>query len=411
MKVLIIGRGGREHSLGWKISQSPMVSKIYFAPGNYGMKSLGELINISEENIEELCEFAKKEKIDLTIVGPESSLALGVVDIFEKNGLKIFGPRKIPAQIESSKDFAKNIMKKYKIPTGNYEVFQNLQEAREYLEKNGVPMVIKEDGLKSGKGVTVAFSMEEALDALERAFKNGDNKILMEEYLKGEEFSIIVLVNGDRVIPLEIAQDHKRVFEGEKGPNTGGMGIYSPVDRISEEIQRETMEKIMIPMAQAMVAEGIPFTGFLFGGIMVTEEGVKTIEFNGRFGDPEAQGILPRMKSDLLEIILKLLEGEVSPVEWEKDYTLGVVMASEGYPERSYLGDSIGGLENCEDLVFHMGTKEDSTGEIVTNGGRVLCVLGRGRTLKEAQKKAYENVSKIRAAKLFYRKDIGNRDI
>ena len=409
MKILIVGKGGREHCFAWKIKKSPLVNEIFIAPGNPGMKNLGKTIEISENSIIELADFAEKEKIDLTIVGPETSLALGIVDEFEKRNLAIFGPNMEAAKVESSKEFSKKIMQKYNIPTGEYKAFTNLEEAKKYVSEKKAPIVIKEDGLRAGKGVTVAMDLEEAFLALEEGLKTPEDKVVVEEYLDGFEFSIIALVNGLEVYPLEVAQDHKRVGDGDVGANTGGMGIYSPVTKINKEIADEALNKIMKPMAKAMVEEGLDFKGFLFGGIMLTKDGVKTIEFNARFGDPEAQGILPRMKTDLIEVILKVMKKEKVEIEWDKRVTLGVVMASENYPLGQTLNEEIEMEDEIESLIFHMGTKEVE-GKLVTNGGRVLTVLAFGETLEEAKEKAYDDLKKIKCGKLFYRNDIGAKN-
>lgn len=409
MKILIIGKGGREHALAWKIKNSSLVSEVFIAPGNPGTESIGQNIPINDTDILRLANFAEVNNVDLTVVGPESSLALGVVDEFQKRGLKIFGPSAAAAKIESSKDFAKRIMEKYSIPTSRYATFTNKELAKEYILKEGAPIVIKEDGLKAGKGVTVATSLEEAIEAIEIAFSIEGNKVVIEECLEGFEFSLIAMVHKDKVVPLEVVQDHKRVFSGDKGPNTGGMGVYSPVDKINSQIIKETMDKIMQPMADAMIKEGIPFTGFLFGGIMLTKEGVKTIEFNARLGDPETEVILPRMKSDFLQSILTLLKGEIPLLEWDSRYALGVVMASENYPVSSTLGAPIEIKDlDSETLLFHMGTSFENK-KLITAGGRVLIPVTLGETLEIAQKKAYIETKKIKCDKLFYRDDIGNK--
>lgn len=408
MKVLVIGKGGREHAIAWKVKESELVKEVFIAPGNVGMENIGTLVNIPEENINELAIFAQEQKIDLTIVGPESVLALGVVDEFAKRGLKIFGPTAAAARIESSKDFAKELMKKYNVPTGAYETFDNLNAAKAYVEEKGAPIVIKEDGLKAGKGVTVAFSKAEAIEALEIAFSIPNNKVVIEEYLDGFEFSIIALTNGDVVIPLEVAQDHKRAYDNDEGPNTGGMGVYSPVGKIDSVVVNETLEKILKPMASGMKKDGIPFKGFLFGGIMLTKDGVKTIEFNARFGDPEAEGILPRMKSDFVEAILNLMDEKEVQLEWDDRYTVAVVMASENYPKSSTVGSEIEIPEDLESLVFHMGTRKIE-GRLETNGGRVLSVVAYGNTLEEAKERAYLDVKKIKCKKMFFRNDIGSK--
>ncbi|MDP0492871.1 MAG: phosphoribosylamine--glycine ligase [Fusobacterium sp. JB021] len=410
MKVLVIGKGGRENALAWKVNQSSLVKKVYVAPGNPGTREFCENINIEEDDIKSLVLFAKNEGIDLTIVGPETTLALGIVDVFQENNLRIFGPRKEVARLESSKDFAKKIMEKYSIPTGKYKTFYKLGEAKLYVEKQGAPIVIKEDGLKAGKGVTVAMKKEEAYKALEAAFSIPDNKVVIEEYLDGFEFSLIALAHEDKIIPLEVGQDHKRVFDGDKGPNTGGMGVYSPVRKVTEEKIKESVEKIIRPTLKGLQKEGLSFTGFIFAGIMDTKEGVKTIEFNVRFGDPEAEAILPRMKSDLVQLILDILEEKETLVEWSEETSCGVVLASDGYPASSTKDCEIIVPEKLESIVFHMGTKEVD-GKLYTNGGRVLIVVGKGNNLEEAKRNAYRDVEKIKCDKLFYRKDIGAKDL
>ena len=410
MKVLVIGKGGREHALAWKLNQSHLVEKIYIAPGNPGTATFGINVNIKDDDIEGLTEFALKEGIDLTVVGPETTLALGVADAFEAKGLKIFGPKKDVARLESSKDFAKHIMNKYNVPTGAYETFTDYEKAKAYVEKHGAPIVIKEDGLKAGKGVTVAMKIEEALEALEIAFAIPDNKVVIEEYLDGFEFSLIALAHEDKVIPLEVGQDHKRVFDGDKGPNTGGMGVYSPVRRVTKEIIDASVNEIIRPTLEGLKKEGLPFTGFIFAGIMDTKDGVKTIEFNARFGDPEAEVILPRMESDLVQLILDIMEGKENKVEWSDKTTVGVVLASDGYPASSTPNEEIFIDENMKSHLFHMGTKEKN-GHIYTNGGRVLIVVAEGDTLAEAKKKAYSDVDKIKCEKLFFRHDIGAKDV
>ena len=410
MKVLVIGKGGREHALAWKINQSPLVDKVYVAPGNPGIEEFGVNVNIKDSDIEELVEFALKEKIDLTVVGPETTLALGAADAFEAKGLKIFGPKKAVARLESSKDFAKQIMEKYNVPTGAYKTFDNKEEALAYVNQKGAPIVIKEDGLKAGKGVTVAMKIEEAYEALNIAFDIPGNRVVIEDYLDGFEFSLIALAHNDKVIPLEVGQDHKRVFDGDLGPNTGGMGVYSPVKRVTKDIIDASVNEIIRPTLKGLVQEGLPFTGFIFAGIMDTKDGVKTIEFNARFGDPEAESILPRMESDLVQLILDIMDEKETPVKWSEKTTCGVVMASEGYPASSTVGAEIVIPEGIESQIFHMGTKLED-GKLLTNGGRVLIVVGEGNTLQEAKEKAYADIEKIKCDKLFYRKDIGAKDL
>ena len=410
MKVLVIGKGGREHALAWKINQSPLVDKVYVAPGNPGIEEFGVNVNIKDSDIDGLVEFALKEKIDLTVVGPETTLALGAADAFEAKGLKIFGPKKAVARLESSKDFAKQIMEKYNVPTGAYKTFDNKEEALAYVNQKGAPIVIKEDGLKAGKGVTVAMKIEEAYEALDIAFDIPGNRVVIEDYLDGFEFSLIALAHNDKVIPLEVGQDHKRVFDGDLGPNTGGMGVYSPVKRVTKDIIDASVNEIIRPTLKGLVQERLPFTGFIFAGIMDTKDGVKTIEFNARFGDPEAESILPRMESDLVQLILDIMDEKETPVKWSEKTTCGVVMASEGYPASSTVGAEIVIPEGIESQIFHMGTKLED-GKLLTNGGRVLIVVGEGNTLQEAKEKAYADIEKIKCDKLFYRKDIGAKDL
>lgn len=410
MKILVIGKGGREHALAWKLNQSPLVDKVYIAPGNPGTAAFGINVDIKDSDIKALADFAEKEKIDLTVVGPETTLALGAADEFEARGLKIFGPRKDVARLESSKDFAKHIMNKYNVPTGAYETFTDFENAKAYVLKHGAPIVIKEDGLKAGKGVTVAMKIEEAVEALEIAFAIPDNKVVIEEYLDGFEFSLIALAHEDKVIPLEVGQDHKRVFDGDKGPNTGGMGVYSPVRRVTKEIIDASVNEIIRPTLEGLKKEGLPFTGFIFAGIMDTKDGVKTIEFNARFGDPEAEAILPRMESDLVQLILDIMSGKETEVKWSEKTTVGVVLASEGYPASSTSNAEIEIEDGMESILFHMGTKEEN-GKLYTNGGRVLIVVAEGDTLAEAKEKAYSDIEKIKCEKLFFRHDIGAKDV
>jgi phosphoribosylamine--glycine ligase len=410
MKFLVIGKGGREHALAKALSKSKLCTKLYIAPGNPGTAAIGENVNISDEDISALVTFAKDNAIDLTVVGPESSLAAGVVDAFEKEGLKIFGPTKAAAQVESSKEFAKKLMDKYNIPTAAYASFDNYDDAWNYVQENGAPIVVKEDGLKAGKGVTVAMSLDEAQNALDIAFAIEGNKVVIEEYLEGFEFSLITLVKDDLVIPLEVAQDHKAVNDGDTGPNTGGMGSYSPVKKITPQLQKEALETILIPMAKAMKQEGVPFTGFLYGGLMVTQDGLKTIEFNARFGDPEAEVILPRLESDFGQALLSVLDKKEPEMTWSKKVSHGVVLASEGYPASSTKGALISGVENVDADVYHMGTKLKD-GKLLTDGGRVLMVVSLADTLEEAFDHTYKEVEKISCDKLFYRTDIGRKDM
>lgn len=410
MKVLVIGTGGREHALALAASKSPLCEKLYCAPGNPGMGQIGENVNIKADDGKGLADFAQNNGIDLTIVGPENTLAAGLADEFLARNLKVFGPTQGAAQVESSKDFAKSLMKKYDIPTAAYETFHDLESAKAYVLEHGAPIVIKENGLKAGKGVTVAMNIEDALEALEIAFAIEDNAVVIEDYLEGFEFSLIALVNGDLVVPLECAQDHKRVGDNDTGPNTGGMGSYSPVRKITPELVNTTMEAIMKPMAKALQAEGVPFTGFLYGGLMVTEDGIKTIEFNARFGDPEAEVILCRLESDFLQAILDVMDGRKPELKWTDKTSHGVVLASTGYPASSTKGALIEGLEDTDSLIYHMGTKEED-GNLYTNGGRVLMLVNLADTLEEAMEKTYADLKHVKSDALFYRNDIGRKDL
>lgn len=412
MKILIIGRGGREHAIAWKTAESPLVSKIFIAPGNPGMCNLSkpvELVPINEGDTAALLTFAQENSIDLTIVGPEAALMNGIANEFQNAGLKIFAPSKEAAQIEGSKQFAKELMEKYHIPTASFKTFEDYTEAKRYLDIIGTPIVIKYDGLAAGKGVVVAMNDQEADAALQDMLLDnhfGKGKVVMEEFLQGPEFSLLTLVNGEQVVPLVIAQDHKRAFDGDQGPNTGGMGAYTPVPVIPQEQINWAVEHIMKPTAKAMVQEGCPFCGVLYGGLMLTQEGPKVIEFNARFGDPETEVVLPKMKSDFIQHILDLLEHKNVQPEFSEDAFLGVVMAAKGYPGSYGKGFPIHNLENVKQLVFHMGT-DSQEGQCVSNGGRVLFVVGHGKTLQEARNDAYAGVHLIHCPELFNREDIG----
>lgn len=415
MNILVVGRGGREHTLAWKFAQSNQVETVYVAPGNKGMEDVATLVQIDENDFEALISFAKEKDIALTFVGPEVPLTNGIVDAFQEAGLRIFGPNGQAAIIEGSKSFAKDLMKKYEIPTATYETFTNYEEASAYLEKVGAPIVIKADGLAAGKGVVVAMTMEEAQQALremmqDEKFGEAGSHIVIEEFLEGEEFSFMAFVHDEKVYPMVISQDHKRAFDGDKGPNTGGMGAYSPVPQISEAIVEESIETILLPTAKAMVAEGRPFTGILYAGLILTNQGPKVIEFNARFGDPETEVILPRLENDLVDVITGVLEGKELNLSWSKEEVVGVVLAAKGYPEAYDKGHVIKGLETlAEDtLVFHSGT-DYVDNHYVTNGGRVLFVASKGETLEQAQQKVYEELKKIDCDGLFYRTDIGSR--
>jgi phosphoribosylamine--glycine ligase len=425
LNILIIGRGGREHAIAWKTAQSPLVSKIFVVPGNDGIAESFECVNINETDSEKLVQFAKEKNIHLTIVGPEAALMNGIVDEFQKHNLKIFGPTQSAAQIEGSKQFAKELMQKYHIPTAAFEVFDNYENAKQYLHRKGAPIVIKYDGLAAGKGVVVAQTTEEADRALQDMLlhnKFGKGKVVIEEFLSGPEFSLMAFVHNETILPLSIAQDHKRVFDGDTGPNTGGMGAYTPVPIILQTAVDEAANTIMKPTAKAMVDNGTPFTGILYGGLILTKEGPKVIEFNARFGDPETEVVLPKMKSDMIEIILALLDEKEPQIEWHKNAFLGVVLASKGYPEAFEKGIEIQGIEILpsvstdgekkkkrkreEAIVFHCGTAKKD-GKWVNNGGRVLLVVGEGKTLADAKENVYQTVNNIKSNNLFFRNDIG----
>ena len=417
MKVLVIGKGGREHAIAWKFAQSPSVTEVFIAPGNIGMEAVGNLVPIQESDTNSLINFAKENKIDLTMVGPEVPLLNGIVDAFQAEGLQVFGPTKAAALIEGSKGFAKDLMKKYGIPTAGYETFTDYEEARTYIEGKGAPIVLKADGLAAGKGVVVAMTDEEALDAVyemmaESKFGEASSKLVIEEFLEGEEFSFMAFVNGEKVYPMVIAQDHKRAFDGDQGPNTGGMGAYSPVPQIPDSVVKEAMETVLLPTAKAMVDEGRPFVGILYAGLILTKKGPKVIEFNARFGDPETQVVLPRLESDLAEVLTGVLRGDDElELNWSNQAVVGVVMASKGYPEAYENGAVIEGADQVgEGLVFHAGT-EARSGKLVTNGGRVLLVAAQSESLEQAQKKVYEELRKVTCDNLFYRMDIAHKAI
>ncbi|MDF1509733.1 phosphoribosylamine--glycine ligase [Robertmurraya sp. DFI.2.37] len=416
MKVLVIGRGGREHAICQKVSESPQVEKVFAAPGNDGMVDIAELVDIAETELEKLVQFAKSEEIGLSIIGPEVPLLAGLADKFREAGLTVFGPNQKAAEIEGSKSFAKDLMKKYAIPTAEYEVFSDYETARQYVEEKGAPIVIKADGLAAGKGVTVAMTLEEALDSLKEMlqdskFGEASSTVVVEEFLAGEEFSLMAFVNGENVVPLEIAQDHKRAFEGDKGPNTGGMGAYSPVPQIGEEDIRLAVETIVKPAAKALVQEERSFCGILYAGLIQTEKGPKVIEFNARFGDPETQVVLPRMQSDLVQVMLDLINGKTPKIEWDPQSMIGVVVASKGYPEAYRKGAELEGLDKIDGFVFHAGTEKGESGSFLTNGGRVLLVGAKSNTLVEAQKLVYQELTKLNCEGVFYRNDIGHKAI
>jgi phosphoribosylamine--glycine ligase len=412
MNILVIGSGGREHAIIDAIARSPKNAKIYAAPGNAGIAQLAECVNIKDTDVDGVVKFAKEHAIDLVVVGPEAGLAVGMVDALTNAGIKAFGPTKAAAQIEASKEFAKNLMKKYNIPTAGYAVFDDYAKALDYVKKEGCPIVIKYDGLAAGKGVVIATNLDEANQALKDMLvddKFGHASVVIEEFLDGPEFSFMCFCDGENVYPMEISQDHKRAYEGDKGPNTGGMGAYSPVPIITKEDLDYSYKNIMVPTAKAMVLEGVPFKGVLYGGLMKTKSGVKVIEFNSRFGDPETEVVLPRLESDIIDIFLDIVDSKkIEEIKWSKDVTLGIVLASKGYPLDYKKGYKIEGLEGLESKVFHMGTKMEN-GEYFTNGGRVLFVVAKGKTLAEAKEKALADTQKIKCENLFYRRDIGHR--
>ncbi len=419
MKLLVIGGGGREHTLIWKFKQSPKVEKIFCAPGNAGIAPIAECVALNTEDIPALLQFAKDNTIDLTVVGPEAPLTLGIVDAFEKAGLKIFGPSKAAAQLEGSKAFAKKIMKKYKIPTAKYEVFKEAKKAMEHIFMSRFPVVIKADGLAAGKGVTVATSLVEAKKAVEAAmndkvFGEAGATVVIEECLVGEEASVLAFVDGSNILVMPSAQDHKRIFDEDKGPNTGGMGTYSPAPIITAAMQDEIMKDILRPMVDGMAKEGAPYKGVLYAGLMITKDGPKVIEFNCRFGDPETQVIIPRLDSDLVEIMLACCDGTLPSVQpvWKQDAAVCVVLAAEGYPGTYKKGQEITGLENFMDttdvMAFHAGTTLDN-GVVRTSGGRVLGITALDSDLKKAVKKVYGAVSKVQFEGMQFRKDIAKK--
>ncbi|MGZ8261787.1 MAG: phosphoribosylamine--glycine ligase [Methylotenera sp.] len=420
MKILVIGSGGREHALAWKIAQNKEVSRVYVAPGNAGTALNPDMVNVPISDIQDLLEFAQKEQIKLTIVGPEAPLSQGVVDVFRAAGLKIFGPTKAAAQLESSKDFAKAFMVRHNIPTAAYATFTDAKLAHDYVNKHGAPIVIKADGLAAGKGVVVAMSNDEAHAAIDAMLS--DNKlgsagarVVIEEFLTGEEASFIVMVDGKNILPLATSQDHKRLLDGDQGPNTGGMGAYSPAPVVTPEIHARVMREIIRPTVEGMAKDGIPYTGFLYAGLMISPDGsVKTLEFNCRMGDPETQPIMLRLKSDFVTLAEHAVDGTLDKVEaeWDRRTALGVVMASANYPETPRLGDEITGLPKdlVDAHVFHAGTVLKD-GKVLTSGGRVLCVTTLGETAKYAQRHAYQILEDIKFNGAQYRTDIGYRAI
>ena len=410
-KVLVIGGGGRCHAIVDALSRSPQVAKIFCAPGNAGIGLQAENVPIADTDVEALLSFARGEGIDLTVVGPEASLAAGVVDAFRQAGLVIFGHSRSATRIESSKEFAKELMAKYDIPTAAYRSFTDFEAALEYVSARPFPTVLKYDGLAAGKGVVIAEDLEQAREALRSMLCDGafgEGKVVIEDFLTGPEFSFMCFVEGERVFPMPLSQDHKRAYDGDKGPNTGGMGAYTGLPFISEEDREYALEYILKAAAKAMCAEGCPLSGVLYGGLMKTPDGVKVIEFNARFGDPETEVVLPLLRSDIYEVFRAV--ATASPLEdpqWENAVTLGVVLASKGYPGHYEKGAEILGVESLDAQVYHMGTKL-SDGHLLTAGGRVMMVVSRGADIADARRKVYEQVTRIKCDNLFYRKDIAH---
>jgi len=419
MKVLVIGGGGREHALVWKIAQSPGVKKVFCAPGNAGIAQQAECLSIAAEDVKSLTSWAERERIDLTVVGPEAPLTTGIVDAFEARGLRIFGPSQRAAEIEGSKAFAKNLMKKYGVPSGEYQTVADYDAAVKYVKKRGTPIVIKADGLAAGKGVIPCHTLKDALQALDlimvqKAFGAAGSRVVVEEFLEGEEASFLAFTDGQTVVPLPTSQDHKPIFDHDQGPNTGGMGAYSPAPVVDEKVHHEVMQTIMIPTVRGMAEEGRKYRGVLYAGLMIQDGKAKVLEFNARFGDPETQPLLMRMQSDLLPVLEASIDGRLSGLnlEWEERATVCVVMASGGYPGSYEKGKVISGLEEAakvpQTFVFHAGTAFQE-GKIVTNGGRVLGVTALGKGIREAIERAYEAAARISWEGAYYRKDIGRK--
>lgn len=423
MRVLIIGSGGREHALGWKVAQNPAVETVFIAPGNAGTALEAKLqnVDIAVEDVAGLVAFAQNNAIELTIVGPEAPLVIGVVDAFRTAGLPIFGPTQAAAQLEGSKAFTKDFLARHNIPTAAYANFTEIEPALSYVREQGAPIVVKADGLAAGKGVIVAMTLEEAEDAIKdmlagNAFGDAGSRVVVEEFLDGEEASFIVMVDGENVLPMATSQDHKRVGDQDTGPNTGGMGAYSPAPVVTQAIHDRVMQEVIYPTVRGMAAEGNPYTGFLYAGLMIDSTGApKVIEYNCRFGDPETQPIMMRMQSDLVELCLAAIDGKLDQVEskWDPRASIGIVLAAGGYPGDYAKGDIISGLPTTEvegQKVFHAGTT-DKDGHVVTNGGRVLCATALGNTVSEAQQRAYELAKQISWHGMFHRNDIGYRAI
>lgn len=427
MRILVIGAGGREHALCWKIAKSPKCEKLYCAPGNGGISEVAELVDINADDINSLAAFAKEKKIDLTVVGPEIPLSAGIVDLFQKNGLRIFGPAKDVARIEGSKVFSKELMKRFNIPTADFKVFDNIDAALKYLDTKEAPIVVKADGLCAGKGVVVAKTITEAKIAVTdmmvgKVFGHAADKVIIEDCLMGEEASIIVVSDGDNVIPLASSQDHKRAFNGDKGPNTGGMGAYSPAPVVTDTLLKKVMDEVISPVIKGLAKEGRKYVGALYAGIMITPSGPKVLEFNARFGDPETQAIMPRLKSDLVEVIERAIDGKLAGynLEWDRRFCVSVALVAGGYPGNYTKGVEIKGLDKVKSIkdvvVFHAGTKKgnratDMKDTFITNGGRVLNVTALGNDIKSAIALCYDAIGKINFDKMHYRTDIGHRAV
>ncbi len=421
MRVLVVGSGGREHALIWKLKQSPRIKQLFAAPGNAGIAELAECADLGASEVRRLADFAAKRGIDLTVVGPELPLTLGIVDEFESRGLRIFGTNQRAAILEGSKVFAKRLMKKYKIPTGFFQTFYRVEDAKRYIQDVGAPIVVKADGLASGKGAIVCQTVKEALDAIkiimeDRVFGDAGEKVVVEEFLSGEEASFLAFTDGETVLPMASSQDHKAVFDDDKGPNTGGMGAYSPAPVVTDEVHRKIMEQVMIPTVKAMAAEGRPYRGVLYAGLMIKGGEPKTLEFNARFGDPEAQPLLMRMESDLLPVLEAVVDRRLheADIHWRPEPAVCVVMAAGGYPGAHAKGKAISGLRAAARLkdvvVFHAGTAL-SGGKVVTSGGRVLGVTALGKDVPDAIARAYRAVEKIRWEGAHYRTDIGRKGL
>ncbi|MES2261574.1 MAG: phosphoribosylamine--glycine ligase [Pseudomonadota bacterium] len=420
MKILVVGSGGREHALAWKLAQSERIQMVYVAPGNGGTARDARLQNIDITDLHELVAFVEREHIALTVVGPEIPLAAGIVNLFRARGLKVFGPTREAAQLESSKDFAKSFMQRHGIPTAEYQTFSDVAAAHAYLDAKGAPIVIKADGLAAGKGVVVAMTSDEAHQAVDHMladnrFGDAGARIVIEEFLAGEEASFIVMCDGKNILPLATSQDHKRLLDDDQGPNTGGMGAYSPAPIVTPAMHARVMREIINPTIAGMHKDGIPFTGFLYAGLMIDEHGnPRTLEFNCRMGDPETQPIMARLKTDLVTVMEHAVNGTLDAIEleWDRRTAVGVVLAAAGYPDSPVKGDVIDGIpaETPESVTFHAGTTE-ADGKLLTSGGRVLCVVGLGDSVKMAQKQAYETVEKIHFDGAQYRRDIGWRGL